>query len=118
VLQGTTTCWLVWGKLERRASLDWVGEHSAGLRRSAYGQRSLCWTLSPTARKSTRRPSEDHELRSITWGWVVVSAADIRNAGICRTASPYRRSDTPFDPRTMLLIRTPTKESRESVDVP
>lgn len=33
------------GDLERRASLDWVGEHLPEVRRSAYGQRSLYWAL-------------------------------------------------------------------------
>jgi hypothetical protein len=33
------------GELERRALLDWVGENLPGLRRSAYGQRILYWTL-------------------------------------------------------------------------
>jgi hypothetical protein len=32
-------------ELERRAALDWVGEHLPEVRRSAYGQRSLYWTL-------------------------------------------------------------------------
>jgi hypothetical protein len=33
------------GDLERRAALDWVGEHLPEVRRSAYGQRSLYWAL-------------------------------------------------------------------------
>jgi hypothetical protein len=33
------------GELERRVTLDWVGEHLPEVRRSAYGQRSLYWTL-------------------------------------------------------------------------
>jgi hypothetical protein len=33
------------GELERRAALTWVGEHLPEVRRSAYGQRSLYWTL-------------------------------------------------------------------------
>ena len=31
--------------LERRITLDWVGDHLPEVRRSAYGQRSLYWTL-------------------------------------------------------------------------
>jgi hypothetical protein len=31
--------------LERRAALDWVGDHLPEVRRSAYGRRSLYWTL-------------------------------------------------------------------------
>jgi hypothetical protein len=33
------------GDLERRITLDWVGDHLPEVRRSAYGQRSLYWTL-------------------------------------------------------------------------
>jgi GNAT superfamily N-acetyltransferase len=33
------------GELERRAMLTWVGEHLPEVRRSAYGQRILYWTL-------------------------------------------------------------------------
>src|SRR6266545_7825133 len=33
------------GELERRVTLDWVGEHLPDVRRSAYGQRSLYWAL-------------------------------------------------------------------------
>ena len=33
------------GELERGALLTWVGEHLPEVRRSAYGQRSLYWTL-------------------------------------------------------------------------
>lgn len=33
------------GDLERRLTLDWVGDHLPEVRRSAYGQRSLYWTL-------------------------------------------------------------------------
>src|SRR6266542_3752700 len=33
------------GDQERRAALDWVGEHLPEVRRSAYGQRSLYWAL-------------------------------------------------------------------------
>jgi hypothetical protein len=33
------------GEMERRAMLDWVGENLLGVRRSAYGQRSLYWAL-------------------------------------------------------------------------
>jgi hypothetical protein len=33
------------GELERRVTLDWVGEHLPDVQRSAYGQRSLYWTL-------------------------------------------------------------------------
>jgi hypothetical protein len=33
------------GEMERRAMLDWVGENLPGVRRSAYGQRSLYWAL-------------------------------------------------------------------------
>src|SRR5262245_7028802 len=31
--------------LERRLTLDWVGEHLPQVRQSAYGQRSLYWSL-------------------------------------------------------------------------
>ena len=31
--------------LERRLTMDWVGEHLPQVRGSAYGQRSLYWTL-------------------------------------------------------------------------
>jgi hypothetical protein len=33
------------GEQERRVLLEWVGENMPGLRRSAYGQRILYWTL-------------------------------------------------------------------------
>jgi hypothetical protein len=33
------------GDLERRLTMDWVGEHLSEVRGSAYGQRSLYWTL-------------------------------------------------------------------------
>ena len=33
------------GDLERRATMDWVGDHLPQVRRSAYGQRSLYWAL-------------------------------------------------------------------------
>ena len=33
------------GDLERRLTMDWVGDHLPQVRRSAYGQRSLYWTL-------------------------------------------------------------------------
>jgi hypothetical protein len=33
------------GELERRATLKWIGENLPEVRRSAYGQRSLYWTL-------------------------------------------------------------------------
>ena len=33
------------GDLEHRLSMDWVGAHLPQVRRSAYGQRSLYWTL-------------------------------------------------------------------------
>ena len=33
------------GDLERRLTMDWVGDHLSEVRRSAYGQRSLYWTL-------------------------------------------------------------------------
>ena len=33
------------GELERRVTLDWVGEHLPDVRQSAYGQRSLYWAL-------------------------------------------------------------------------
>jgi hypothetical protein len=33
------------GEMERDALLTWVGEHLPDVRRSAYGQRSLYWTL-------------------------------------------------------------------------
>jgi hypothetical protein len=31
--------------LERRAALDWIGEHQPLMRRSAFGQRLLSWSL-------------------------------------------------------------------------
>jgi hypothetical protein len=31
--------------LERRVTMDWVGDHLPEVRRSAYGQRSLYWAL-------------------------------------------------------------------------
>src|SRR4029077_2051995 len=33
------------GDLGRRLTMDWVGEHLPQVRQSAYGQRSLYWTL-------------------------------------------------------------------------
>src|SRR4029077_20906363 len=33
------------GDLERRLTFDWVGDHLPEVRQSAYGQRSLYWTL-------------------------------------------------------------------------
>ena len=33
------------GDLERRLTMDWVGDHLPQVRRSAYGQRSLYWIL-------------------------------------------------------------------------
>ncbi len=33
------------GDLERRLTMDWVGDHLPQVRGSAYGQRSLYWTL-------------------------------------------------------------------------
>ena len=33
------------GDLEHRLTMDWVGDHLPQVRRSAYGQRSLYWTL-------------------------------------------------------------------------
>jgi GNAT superfamily N-acetyltransferase len=33
------------GDLERRLMMDWVGDHLPQVRQSAYGQRSLYWTL-------------------------------------------------------------------------
>lgn len=33
------------GDLERRLTMDWVGDHLPQVQRSAYGQRSLYWTL-------------------------------------------------------------------------
>jgi hypothetical protein len=33
------------GDLERRIRMDWVGDHLPQVRQSAYGQRSLYWTL-------------------------------------------------------------------------
>ncbi len=33
------------GDMERRLALDWVGDHLPQVRGSAYGQRSLYWTL-------------------------------------------------------------------------
>jgi hypothetical protein len=33
------------GELERRVTMDWVGDHLPQVRRSAYGRRSLYWTL-------------------------------------------------------------------------
>jgi len=36
---------LLIGELERRAVLDWVGDHLSEVQRSAYGQRSLYWAL-------------------------------------------------------------------------
>ena len=33
------------GDLERRLTMDWVGDHLPQVRRSAYGRRSLYWTL-------------------------------------------------------------------------
>ena len=35
----------VLGDLERRLTMDWFGDHLSEVRRSAYGQRSLYWTL-------------------------------------------------------------------------
>ena len=43
-LQGQTWCPIL-GDLERRLTFDWVSDHLPEVRQSAYGQRSLYWTL-------------------------------------------------------------------------
>jgi hypothetical protein len=97
------------GDLERRLTLDWVGDHLPEVRRSAYGHRSLYWALGVGSVVGLAAYAGGYALRSSTeplgfvgdllytfgyalWTGVVVvgEAARISAAARCVRVRPWR----------------------------